>query len=241
MFHRIIMLLVRSGNSSNLALDSFALLQLIHSMKEEMTHLNSHVTTCIDEKGAIKRPLSRQFSTLLTAEQVQESKTGIIVIPLENLSELQIRQFKELPEAYLLPSENSLYGDSSTGNMQQELVSKPWKKLERQRFLVKHSSKLLSLEVDQIAYFYAENRLNFIKTWSNKTYIIDKTIEEISNLLNPTDFFRINRSYIIAYKSIEEIYTHFNNRLKLKLNVAVTEEIFVSKDRVANFKEWLGA
>jgi DNA-binding LytR/AlgR family response regulator len=210
-------------------------------MKEEMTHLNSHVTTCIDEKGAIKRPLSRQFSTLLTAEQVQESKTGIIVIPLENLSELQIRQFKELPEAYLLPSENSLYGDSSTGNMQQELVSKPWKKLERQRFLVKHSSKLLSLEVDQIAYFYAENRLNFIKTWSNKTYIIDKTIEEISNLLNPTDFFRINRSYIIAYKSIEEIYTHFNNRLKLKLNVAVTEEIFVSKDRVANFKEWLGA
>jgi two-component system LytT family response regulator len=113
--------------------------------------------------------------------------------------------------------------------------------LEKTRFLVKHSSKLLSIEVDQIAFFYAENRLNFIRTWNNKTYIIDKTIEELSLLLNKKDFFRINRSFIVSYKSIEEVYTHFNSRLKLKLIVSVPEELFVSKDRASDFKVWLGA
>jgi two-component system, LytTR family, response regulator LytT len=111
----------------------------------------------------------------------------------------------------------------------------------KHRFLVKHATRLISVSAEQIAYFYAENRLNFIKTWNNKTYIVDKTIEEINNIINKEEFFRINRSYIISYKAIEEVHTHFNNRLKLKVNIAVPEELFVSKDRVANFKEWLGA
>lgn len=209
-------------------------------MKAEMTLLKEHTSLCIDVKKEKKTHSKPQLHKFITKEEVQKEKAELLVIPVDQLTDVLIRQIQGLPGAYLLPADQSFHNNNKASLLQEEFKD-PGIKPYKQRFLVKHSSKLISLEIDQIAYFYAENRLNFIKTWNNKTYIVDKTIEEISSIVNKSDFFRINRSYIIAYKSIDEVHTHFNNRLKLKLNIAVPEELFVSKDRVANFREWLGA
>lgn len=206
-------------------------------MKANLTVLNGHKHTHVQLK-ADKDLSSPTISSKLISNELLKSKTGKFVIPAEKLTEIQMQQILDLPGAYLLSGNISLTDEALPVDSPQQ--QEPYIKNYKERFLVKHSNKLLSIEVSQIAYFYADNRLNFIKTWNNKTYIIDKTMEEISSLLNKNDFFRVNRSFIIAYKSIDEVYMHFNNRLKLKLNIPVSEEVFVSKDRVANFKEWFG-
>jgi two-component system, LytTR family, response regulator LytT len=209
-------------------------------MKAEMTLSKEHSPLCIDVKKEKKTYPKPQLRKFVSKEEVQKGKAELLVIPIDQLTDVLMRQIQGLPGAYMLPADHSSKIDSKLSSFQED-ATEPGSKQYKKRFLVKHSSKLISLEIDQIAYFYAENRLNFIKTWNNKTYIVDKTIEEISSIVNKSEFFRINRSYIIAYKSIDEVYMHFNNRLKLKLNIAVPEELFVSKDRVAGFKEWLGA
>lgn len=208
-------------------------------MKAETIVSSGQAATCSEVKVKHNFLSKPRLSKSISTEEAQENKKGVIVLPVDQLTDAQLQQVQKIPGAYFLPSELQLNNITISPDQQLHSLQNPVS--EKLRFLVKHSSKLISIEVDQIAYFYAENRLNFIRTWNNKTYIIDKTIEEISKLLNKKDFFRINRSYIIAYKSIDEVYTHFNNRLKLKLNINVPEEIFVSKDRVAGFKEWLDA
>lgn len=210
-------------------------------MKANVTLSKEHSTLCIDVKNEKKAYTNQPLRKFLSKDELQESKTEMLVIPVEQLTDVQYQQIQKIPGAYLLTTDHLL---NKTNQHQSQLPGNDNEhslKSYRKRFLVKHSTRLISLGVDQIAYFYAENRLNFIKTWNNKTYIIDKTVEEINSIINKDEFFRINRSYIISYKAIEEVHAHFNNRLKLKLNIAVSEELFVSKDRVANFKEWLGA
>lgn len=76
-------------------------------------------------------------------------------------------------------------------------------------------------------------------TAENKSYVIDETMEQLERNLHPEDFFRINRSCIVAYQGIQEVSLHSSNRLKIKLNNSETE-IFVAKERVREFKKWIG-
>lgn len=76
-------------------------------------------------------------------------------------------------------------------------------------------------------------------TNENKSYVIDETMEQLEKNLNPEDFFRINRSCIVAYHGIQEVTLHSSNRLKIKL-VNNDSEMFVAKERVKDFKKWIG-
>lgn len=109
------------------------------------------------------------------------------------------------------------------------------------RFLVKTREKLLSIRTEEIAIFFAEGRLNFIKTKDNRKYILHHSIETLSQtLLDPQKFFRVNRATIVAFDDIREMYSYFGGRVKLVLNTTFEKEIIVSRDKVAEFKRWLG-
>jgi DNA-binding LytR/AlgR family response regulator len=110
----------------------------------------------------------------------------------------------------------------------------------RKRFLVKHTQKLISIDIEQIRYFYSEDRLNFFKTLDDKKYLVDYSMDEIEEMLDPDEFFRINRAFIVAIKSIDQINDYFGNRLKLVLNPAIDKETIVSREKVSDFKEWMG-
>ncbi len=109
----------------------------------------------------------------------------------------------------------------------------------RKRFLVKHMKKLVSIPVEDIAYFFFDE-LTFFKTHDNKRYVVDYTLDEIETMLNPTDFFRTNRSYIVALQSIQKIEDYFGNRLLLELKPENENEALVSRQKVNAFKKWLG-
>ena len=106
-------------------------------------------------------------------------------------------------------------------------------------FLVRHKDQLVPVQENQIAYFYATNRLVNLTRKDNAAFLIDYTLNEIEKLVNPSIFFQVNRQFLIHINSIDKIHTHFNGMLKLELTPSHSEEIMVSRDRVKSFKEWL--
>lgn len=126
--------------------------------------------------------------------------------------------------------------DSLVKELQQKLQPREFRK----RFLVKHAQKLVSIEVEDIAYFYSDGRLNFFKTNDNRKFVVDYTMDELEEMLNPEDYFRISRSFYVSVNSIDKIEDYFGNRLILQLKPAVDKEALVSREKVSDFKKWMG-
>jgi DNA-binding LytR/AlgR family response regulator len=123
----------------------------------------------------------------------------------------------------------------------QNLSSKFTKTNEfKSRFLIKQGTTLNFVETNDIAFFFSEDGLTHFYSIHNKKHLIEQTLDELEHQLNPSDYFRINRKIIVSIKSIKKISPHFNSRLKLELNPHYLEEIFVARERVADFKTWLG-
>ncbi|MGN6165823.1 MAG: LytR/AlgR family response regulator transcription factor [Flavisolibacter sp.] len=112
--------------------------------------------------------------------------------------------------------------------------------LFKNRFFVEHGQRFLSIAIEEIAYFFSDGRFVYFATFEKNKYLIQYRMDELGQLLNPEQFYRINRSYIISVKSIDQINPYFGGRFKLKLIPPVTEEILVSRNRATGFKIWLG-
>lgn len=111
----------------------------------------------------------------------------------------------------------------------------------RQRFLVKQGQRLLSIEISDIAWFHAEGKLCFLRTWENNRYLIDYTLEELGDMLDPEFFYRANRSYIVHIKSIKSISSFFKGKMILQLQPAAEDnDVLISKEKSSEFKRWLG-
>lgn len=110
----------------------------------------------------------------------------------------------------------------------------------RKRFLVKHLQKLLPIDVSRIAYFFYEDRVTFFKTPDNINYIVDYSLDEVEAMLHPSSFFRINRGMLVSIDSIQQINPYFGNRLELKLLPHYDSKTIVSREKVSDFKVWLG-
>lgn len=113
--------------------------------------------------------------------------------------------------------------------------SKQWKT----RFFVKVGQRFLSVPVIETNCFFVEEHATFLKTRENKTYSIDYSLDQIQKRLDPDNFFRINRNYIINIHAIREIVVYSSNRLKIKVDNCRGEDLIVSRDKVADFKQWL--
>lgn len=110
----------------------------------------------------------------------------------------------------------------------------------RQRFLVKQGQKMLSVEVGEIAYFFTDDRYSFFMTESNQKMLVDYTLDELAESLDPSRFFRINRGMMVTHRSVEKIDPYFGNRLSLTLRPPHNKEVLVSREKVGDFKIWMG-
>ncbi len=130
--------------------------------------------------------------------------------------------------------------DVNIDNLLRQLQQKLQVKEYRKRFLVKHGQRLVSIEVEDIVYFFSDGRLNFFKTADNRKFVVDYTMDELEDMLDPEAYFRISRSYYVSAQSIEKIEDYFGNRLILTLHPASDKEVLVSRERVSDFKKWMG-
>ncbi len=110
----------------------------------------------------------------------------------------------------------------------------------KSRFLVKKGQKLISIPTEEISYFFSDEGINYLNTTTNQKFIFDHTLDELEELLHPDLFFRINRSFYISVNSVQEISSYHGNRLLLSLSPVLDKEVLVSREKVNDFKLWLG-
>lgn len=100
-------------------------------------------------------------------------------------------------------------------------------------------SKMIPLLADEIAFFYIlEGKVKTV-TYDKREYLIDFTLDELVTKLNPDDFFRANRQFVVAKNAIKEMDSWFSGRLLVILKVPAPEKILISRTRVGEFKDWI--
>jgi len=145
-------------------------------------------------------------------------------------------KFSQVKALYQGPSPEPSLNVSSLIRELQQLQPKEY----RQRFLVQYAQKLISVETQQIAYFYSDERLNLFKTFDGKKMAVDYSLDELEAMLDPARFFRIGRSFLVSIDSVEQIEPYFGNRLALHLKPAIDKEVVVSREKLTPFKTWMG-
>jgi DNA-binding LytR/AlgR family response regulator len=106
------------------------------------------------------------------------------------------------------------------------------------RFMVKLGDHIRSVTTDQIGLLFADGRDVYLITNENRKFIIDYTLENLEELIDPKIFFRANRSYILNIHFIQDVIVYSNSRLKIHPSVKWEQEIIVSREKVAEFKQW---
>lgn len=106
------------------------------------------------------------------------------------------------------------------------------------RFMVKIGEHIKSVTTDQIDLFYAEGRNAYIVNKEGRRLIIDYKLETLEEMLDPQQFFRVNRTYIIDINAIKDVLVYSNSRLKIILHQNFDREIIVSREKVQGFKKW---
>ncbi len=110
----------------------------------------------------------------------------------------------------------------------------------KKRFVVRYGEHIKTINIEEVVYFYTEDKVNFLCTREGRRFVIDYNLDTLESTLDPKTFFRINRQYIIAIHSIGEMFAYTKSRVLIKLNPPAKHETIVSTERSADFKLWLG-
>jgi len=141
---------------------------------------------------------------------------------------------KAMVKLKTLSASNNIKSD-----IQQLIDSLKQEKSYKTHFLVSvKGDKMIPLLACDIAYIYIDSGIVIAKAFDGKSWNLDFTLDELAGKLNPNDFFRANRQFIISKNSIQEVDFWFNNRLSINLKVSIPEKILISRTRVTEFREW---
>ena len=111
----------------------------------------------------------------------------------------------------------------------------------RSRFLIRLGDNILPVNTGDIAYLYSESKNSWIVTRQGRGYVMDESLDAIEKNLDPSMFFRISRSAIVAEAVIDSISKLLGGRLKviLKKGVEGRTDLIVSRARVDAFLSWM--
>lgn len=109
----------------------------------------------------------------------------------------------------------------------------------KSRFLVKSGARLIPIPIASISYFFSEDRITYLFTRKRKKYSISQSLDELEALLDPAQFFRINRQMVVQIDSIRMVHKYFKGRLKVDLDPPFEDEVLVSSRRASDFQLWL--
>ncbi len=108
------------------------------------------------------------------------------------------------------------------------------------RFLVKKGEQLLSVQSEDIAFFFARNGIIHLQTNEGKIYLVDFTLDELEKQLDPDHFYRVNRQFILHFAAIKTVHKWYKSKLLIEPLQSVDEKIIVSAEKASAFKQWLG-
>lgn len=120
-----------------------------------------------------------------------------------------------------------------------KLLVNPVDREYKKRFTAKVGQHLKIINADEVECFYSENKGTYAATAEGRNYLMDTTLENLEDELEPKKFFRVSRKFYVNVDHIKDIISYTNSRLKIKLNRFDEQEIIVSRERVRDFKLWL--
>jgi DNA-binding LytR/AlgR family response regulator len=109
----------------------------------------------------------------------------------------------------------------------------------KSRFVIKVGEHLRTIEAESILFFYSQDKTTFCVTTENRNHILDYTLEQLAEMVDPAKFFRINRKYMVTSTSIKDIISYSNSRLRLILLNSTDHDVIVAREKVQEFKAWL--
>ena len=186
---------------------------------------------------------------------IEKLKLTIPIIFTTAYDEYTLQAFKANSVDYLLKplDEDELYAavekfkklrfsPAQSSNMAQlvNLLTHSQSVSYKDRFMVTVGAKIRSVETSAIAYFFFEDKATFLTTHEGQHLSVDYSLDKLVSLLDPHLFFRVNRSFLVSMSAIRTIHTYSGGKLKLDLDPASRQEVFVSGDRITDFKIWLG-
>lgn len=121
----------------------------------------------------------------------------------------------------------------------QEAINMLKQKSYKERFIVKVGEHIKTILVSDIYHFVSQEKATFACTTENRRYLLDYTLDQLMEMIDPRLFFRISRKYIVSINGFEDIISYSNNRLKIHLKQSKTMDAIVSRERVQDFKTWL--
>lgn len=194
-------------------------------------HLEDDLCFKIFELAPLHSPVI--FTTAYDEYMVKAFKVNSIDYLLKpiNADELAaaLNKYKTLKEQFAKPDFNTLL--QYIGQRTPEYKT---------RFMVTIGTKIRSIETSEIAYFYSDEKITFLVTRDGQQLPIDFSLDKLTSLLDPRQFFRANRQFLVGFGAIQTVHTHFKGKLKLDLQPKTRLDLFVSGDRMTDFKEWLG-
>ena len=116
----------------------------------------------------------------------------------------------------------------------------PLKKEYKKRFVIRYGEHIKTINIEDIAYFYSENRSTFARSFEGRNFPVDYNLDNLEQMLDPDLFHRINRQYLVCLRSIAEMKTYSKARVIITLTPAAKEQPIVSSEKSASFKQWLG-
>ena len=222
--------------------------QMLHSVEESLNWLQNN-----------KHPdlifLDIQLSDGLSFEIFEEIELKSAIIFTTAYDEYALKAFKLNSIDYLLkpldedelkfavdmfkdkqPKETNIQVDI---NAIRKLLINPVDRKFKKRLTIKIGQHIKIVNIDAIECFYSENKSTYIHTSENRNYLLDNSLEGWQEELDPEQFFRVNRTFVVYINSIKDIIAYSNSRLKLILNSYNETEIIVSRERVKDFKKWI--
>lgn len=109
----------------------------------------------------------------------------------------------------------------------------------KDKLLIPYKDRLVPINTRDISFFYTEGKNTFVYLKDGAKYPYSKTLEQIATSLNPADFTRVNKQYIVSRDSVTNIIIWFDSRLLITLDVEVPERVYISKNKASEFKSWM--
>lgn len=222
---------------------------LLHSVEESIQWFN-----CNTHPDLIF--LDIQLSDGLSFEIFESTAIKSAVIFTNAYDEYALRAFKLNSIDYLLKpiDEDDLaiaiskfknqFQQNVISNLDFEAIKRmlinPVEKSYKKRFNVKVGHQLKVIAIEEVECFYSENKGTYLHTLDNRNYPLDTTLEQLETELNPQYFYRVSRKFIVQMDAIKEIQIFSNSRLKVILPTYKEDEVIVAREKVTDFKDWLG-
>lgn len=186
----------------------------------------------IFEKVDFRQPVI--FITAFNQYAIQAFKVNSIDYLLKPIDRNDLERALTKYDNLLQPKTSGI-----TTQMLEEIISSLKKKPFKERFLVKVGTHLRIVETKDVLYFYSLQKGTYLKLNDGKDYLLDNSLEQVEEVVDTSTFFRINRRYLVSLKSITDVITYSNTRLKLKVQQPIDDEFLVAREKVKEFKEWL--